>query len=153
MSVISRINKELKDIINDPPNNCTAGPIEDETFHWVATILGPSDSVYENGIFYLDIFFPTNYPFKPPRIIFKTKIWHPNISHTSGAICLDILASQWSPALTISKVLISICSMLTDPNPKDPLVPEAADMYLNDRESFNEYARNWTAQYANSENY
>ena len=148
MSVISRINKELKDIINDPPNNCTAGPVEDEVFHWVATILGPTESPYEHGVFYLDIFFPTNYPFKPPRINFKTKIWHPNISHSSGAICLDILAAKWSPALTISKVLISICSMLTDANPKDPLVPEAADMYLNDRESFNEYARNWTAQYA-----
>lgn len=151
MSVVNRINKELKDIINDPPSNCTAGPTNDSIYQWVATISGPKDSVYENGIFTLDIFFPISYPFVPPRINFRTKIWHPNISHTSGAICLDILANQWSPALTISKVLISICSMLTDPNPKDPLVPEAADMYLNDRETFNTYAKNWTAEYAGGE--
>ena len=151
MSVVLRINKELNDFIKDPPSNCTAGPSDDSMYHWKATILGPEDSVYENGVFYLDIFFPTSYPFKPPRISFITKIWHPNISHSSGAICLDILGGQWSPALTISKVLISICSMLTDPNPKDPLVPEAADMYLNDRASFNEYAKNWTAQYASGE--
>ena len=61
--VISRINKELKEIINDPPSNCTAGPTNDSCYQWSATILGPKDSVYENGVFYLDIFFPTNYPF------------------------------------------------------------------------------------------
>ena len=151
MSVLTRLNKELKDIMKDAPSNISVGPSEDSMYHWKATILGPTDSVYENGVFDLDIFFSTSYPFKAPRINFKTKIWHPNISHSSGAICLDILSAQWSPALTISKVLISICSMLTDPNPSDPLVPEAADMYLHDRASFNEYAKNWTAQYASGE--
>ena len=141
MNVTKRIQKELGDMANDPPSNCTAGPSGDSIFHWVATIMGPKDSPYEDGVFYLDIFFPTSYPFKPPKLNFKTKIWHPNISHASGAICLDILQSQWSPALTISKVLISICSMLTDPNPKDPLVPEIAHQYVN----------NWTIQYAGGE--
>ena len=148
MSVARRIQKELKDIHSDPPSNCSAGPSGDSLFHWNASIMGPADSPYENGVFYMDIFFPTSYPFKPPKVTFKTKIWHPNISHTSGSICLDILASQWSPALTVSKVLISICSMLDEPNPKDPLVPEAADMYLRDIKQYNTYARNWTLQYA-----
>lgn len=100
-----------------------------------ATIMGPGDSPFQGGVFFLSIHFPADYPFKPPKITwvkpffvllgksnffnnfrFTTKIFHPNIN-SNGAICLDILRSQWSPALTISKVLLSICSLLCDPNP------------------------------------
>ncbi len=76
--------------------------------------------------------FSQDYPFKPPKITFRTKIYHCNINN-SGAICLDILKDNWSPALTISKVLLSICSLLTDANPNDPLVANIAQQYLNDR--------------------
>ena len=135
---LKRINKELKDIANDPPAQCSAGPVGDDPFHWQvgilpfrnppldkkpsqATILGPTDSPFEGGVFFLNIHFPTDYPFKPPKFAFTTRIYHPNIN-SNGAICLDILRSQWSPALTVAKVLLSICSLLCDPNPDDPLV-------------------------------
>ena len=109
MSTAQRIAKELENLTADPPANCSAGPIEDDIFHWQATLMGPQDSPYEGGIFVMNIKFPGDYPFKPPKVTFETKIFHPNIN-SSGGICLDILKEAWSPALTISKVLLSICS-------------------------------------------
>lgn len=144
---LKRIQKELSDLQRDPPAQCSAGPVGDDLFHWQATIMGPSDSPYQSGVFFLTIHFPTDYPFKPPKVAFTTKIYHPNIN-SNGSICLDILRSQWSPALTVSKVLLSICSLLCDPNPDDPLVPEIAHTYKADREKYNKLARDWTQKYA-----
>eukprot|EP01015_Nassula_variabilis_P034051 TRINITY_DN831_c0_g2_i5.p1 TRINITY_DN831_c0_g2~~TRINITY_DN831_c0_g2_i5.p1 ORF type:complete len:149 (-),score=13.29 TRINITY_DN831_c0_g2_i5:148-594(-) len=145
---LKRIQKELKDINNDPPSNCSAGPVSDtDQFHWQATIMGPDDSPYAGGVFFLNINFPTDYPFKPPKVSFITRIYHPNIN-SNGSICLDILKDQWSPALTVSKVLLSICSLLTDPNPDDPLVPEIANQYKTDKTRYESIAREWVRKYA-----
>eukprot|EP01026_Neomeris_dumetosa_P049729 TRINITY_DN4352_c0_g2_i1.p2 TRINITY_DN4352_c0_g2~~TRINITY_DN4352_c0_g2_i1.p2 ORF type:complete len:150 (+),score=4.59 TRINITY_DN4352_c0_g2_i1:86-535(+) len=145
-----RIQKELKDLQNDPPTQCSAGPqSQDDIFKWSATIMGPPESPYAGGVFMVQIQFPPDYPFKPPKVNFMTKVYHPNIN-SNGSICLDILKEQWSPALTISKVLLSICSLLTDPNPDDPLVPEIAHIYKTDRKRYEETARAWTAKYAMS---
>ncbi|BFZ17947.1 hypothetical protein BsWGS_20986 [Bradybaena similaris] len=134
---VKRIQKELIDLGRDPPCNCSAGPVGDDIFQWQATILGPADSPYQGGVFFLTITFPSDYPFKPPKVAFSTKIYHPNIN-SNGSICLDILRSQWSPALTISK----------DPNPDDPLVPEIARTFKTNRSEYNRLAKEWTAKYA-----
>ena len=144
---LKRINKELKDMSHDPPANCSAGPVGEDLYHWQSTIMGPSDSPYEGGVYFLDIQFPADYPFKAPRIHFTTKIYHPNINR-QGGICLDILKGQWTPALTLDKLLLSICSLLTDPNPDDPLVPEIANIYKTNRQEFNMRAKEWTQKYA-----
>ena len=138
---------ELVDLGKDPPANCSAGPVGDDMFHWQATIMGPDDSPYAGGVFFLDIHFPADYPFKPPKVHFTTRIYHCNIN-SNGGICLDILKDQWSPALTISKVLLSICSLLTDPNPDDPLVPDIAQLLKTDRARHDSTAREWTSKYA-----
>ena len=143
----TRIKKELELFTKDPPTNSSAGPLDDDIYRWQATIMGPSDSPYQGGVFYLEIHFPPDYPYKPPKIKFNTKIYHPNIN-SSGGICLDILKDQWSPALTISKVLLSICSLLTDPNPDDPLVPSIAELYIHNREEYTMQARAYTLQFA-----
>lgn len=145
---LKRVQKELIDLGRDPPANCSAGPQnENEPMKWQATIMGPDDSPYQGGIFFLNIEFPPDYPFKPPKVQFQTKIYHPNIN-SNGSICLDILKDQWSPALTISKVLLSISSLLTDPNADDPLAPEVASQYKSNREAYNQTAREWTQRFA-----
>ena len=143
-----RLQREYQDILNDPPANCSAGPVtEADFFNWEGVIFGPEDSPFIGGVFKLTIRFPSDYPFKPPIVTFGTKIYHPNIN-SAGGICLDILKSQWSPALSVSKVLLSILSLLTDANPSDPLMPNIAKQYVDDRATYDETAREWTRLYA-----
>jgi len=148
MASKKRILQEMKELQKSEMDSITAGPVSDSNiYEWSATLAGPKESPYEGGIFLLTINFPKNYPFKPPKINFQTKIYHPNIN-SAGSICLDILNSQWSPALTISKTLLSISSLLTDPNPDDPLVSDIAHLYKNNRYEYNQNAKDWTSQYA-----
>jgi ubiquitin-conjugating enzyme E2 D/E len=144
---LKRLQRELIEIQKDTPTNCSAGPNNNDLFNWEATIIGPTETPYEGGIFKLKILFPADYPFKPPKITFETRIYHPNIN-ANGGICLDILKDQWSPALNITKVLLSICSLLDEPNPDDPLMPEIAQLFKSNRAEFNRIAREHTIQYA-----
>jgi len=144
---LKRINTELHALGKDPPAHCSAGPAGDDMFTWQATIMGPANSPYSGGVFFLEINFPNDYPFKPPKVKFNTKIYHCNVND-KGGICLDILKDNWSPALTVSKVLLSICSLLTDPNPDDPLVPEIANKYKTSRGEHDKVAAEWVRKYA-----
>ncbi|GAA6000277.1 hypothetical protein JCM10207_007936 [Rhodosporidiobolus poonsookiae] len=145
-----RIAKELADLSkpNALPDGCSAGPTNDDNvYEWDAQIDGPPDSPYEGGRFALHITLPSDYPFRPPKVTFQTRIYHCNIN-SQGGICLDILKNQWSPALSIIKVLLSVASLLADPNPHDPLVPDIAQKYLKNRKEHDKTAKEWTQKHA-----
>ena len=128
--------------------NISAGPVNDKDLtKWTAVIIGPTKTPYEGGIFNLSIDITAEYPFKPPKVTFVTPIYHPNIN-SNGAICLDILKNNWSPALSLQKVLLSICVLMSTPNPDDPLVPDVAKIYKESRVAFDKTAREYTVKYA-----
>jgi len=109
---------------------------------------GPTDSPYEGGIYKLELFLPGEYPHVPPKVRFLTRIYHPNIDNV-GRICISTLKEDsWSPALHIRAVLISIQSLLTDPNPDDPLANDVADHWKRDEASAKVEARKWNRLYA-----
>ncbi|KAJ0261999.1 hypothetical protein HA466_0050090 [Hirschfeldia incana] len=118
-------------------------------FRWEANLIGPENCPFENGVFAVSIDIPTKYPFKPPKIVFNTKIFHPNVN-VNGEISIDILGSKWSPSLRIDLVLLSICSVLSDP--AEPFVPgnPAVKVYQQDRNAYEKIARMWTLEYANA---
>ena len=105
---------------------------------------------YEGGTFLLEIKIPDTYPFNPPKVKFTTKIWHPNISSVTGAICLDILKDQWAAAMTLRTVLLSIQALLASAEPDDPQDAVVANQYKNNFQVFKLTARHWTNIYAGS---
>ncbi|KAK3737013.1 hypothetical protein QZH41_018396, partial [Actinostola sp. cb2023] len=121
----------------------------DDTFTRLAgEIIGPPDTPFEGGRYSLDIVIPETYPFNPPKVKFTTKIWHPNISSVTGAICLDILKDQWAAAMTLRTVLLSIQSLLASPEPDDPQDAVVAKQFKEDRHAYIETAKHWTHTYA-----
>eukprot|EP00759_Apiculatamorpha_spiralis_P016561 PhF_6_TR22710/c0_g1_i1/m.32349/K06689/UBE2D, UBC4, UBC5; ubiquitin-conjugating enzyme E2 D len=137
-----RLIKELNDLEKDPQEGITltpCGPGDVEPI-WKASVVGPLGTPYEGGVFWIDVKIPRDYPFKPPRVQFTTKLLHPNINQ-NGHVSMSILRESWSPALILRKVVLSLQSLLEDPNPDDSLVPELAHMYKTDRVKYNEQVR------------
>jgi len=120
----------------------------DNLRRWKGKIFGPKDTPYEGGIFIVDIEIPPDYPFKPPKMKFETKLWHPNVSSQTGAICLDILKNEWTPALTIRTALISLQALLCAPEPDDPQDAVVANQYKSNIQAFNAQAKQWVQEYA-----
>ncbi|PKS11075.1 hypothetical protein jhhlp_002836, partial [Lomentospora prolificans] len=144
-----RIAKELSDIRADrDKSGVFAEPIDGDLTRLKGTFPAPPDTVYAGGTYQVDIQIPDSYPFKPPIIKFDTKIFHPNISSQTGAICLDILGTGWSPVQTIKSALISLRMLLEFPNPKDPQDAEVAKMSLEYPEQFARTAHEWAVKYA-----
>ena len=143
-----RIAKEVEEIRRDTSSGVKVEIDEANAAHLVGSISGPEDTPYHKGLFKIDIIIPGDYPFTPPKMKFITKIWHPNISSQTGAICLDILKDAWSPALTIKTAMLSLQALMCAPEPSDPQDAEVAGMYQRNYEQWVSTAKFWTESYA-----
>ena len=143
----ARIMKETQKLASDPIVGIYAEPQVDNPRHFEVMIAGPKDSPYEGGLFKLQLYLPEDYPMVPPKILFMSKIYHPNIDFL-GKICLDILKTNWSPALQIRSVLLSLQLLLSEPNTADPLNESVNAHWLKDKADAENTAKEWTAKYA-----
>jgi ubiquitin-conjugating enzyme E2 D/E len=144
---IKRLTSEYAKLCREPIACCTAEPkSQSDFFKWKAIIEGPPDTPYAGGKFNLDITFPLDYPFKPPQVKMITKCYHPNICDTH--ICVDILQSKWSPALGVTQILLSLSSLLSDPNPEHGLNEEAAQLFVTNRKAYDATAQDWVQKHA-----
>ncbi|XWS51475.1 hypothetical protein CRYUN_Cryun12cG0179400 [Craigia yunnanensis] len=145
----ARVQKELQECSREKDSSgIRVSPKSDNLARLTGIIPGPLGTPYEGGSFEIDIALPDGYPFEPPKMKFVTKVWHPNISSQSGAICLDILKDQWSPALTLKTALLSVQALLSAPEPDDPQDAVVAQQYLREYQTFVGTARYWTESFA-----
>ncbi|XP_057302105.1 ubiquitin-conjugating enzyme E2-22 kDa-like [Hydractinia symbiolongicarpus] len=147
----ARIQREFKEVVRSEEvskNNIRLELIDGSFSKLKGEIMGPPDTPYEGGKFNLDIVIPETYPFNPPKVKFITKIWHPNVSSVTGAICLDILKDQWAAAMTLRTVLLSIQALLASPEPDDPQDAVVAQQFKEQPTAFLRTAKYWTSTYA-----
>jgi len=148
---IARMKREFKEVVSsDEVSKCKIKLelVNDSFTDLKGEIGGPPDTPYEGGVFNLEIKIPETYPFNPPKVKFITKIWHPNISSVTGAICLDILKDQWAAAMTLRTVLLSLQALLASAEPDDPQDAVVASQYKSHNEIFFQTAKHWTNKYA-----
>jgi ubiquitin-conjugating enzyme E2 G1 len=143
------LRKQLNDLKKHPNDGFSAGLVDDNNLYkWEVVIVGPSDTVYEGGMFKAMLEFPQDFPQRPPKMKFITEIWHPNI-HKNGDVCISILhepgedrygyekaSERWLPVHTVETILISVISMLADPNDESPANVDAAKQWRNDFAGF-----------------
>lgn len=110
-------------------------PSDNNIMIWDAVIYGPAETPFEDGTFKLQIEFSEEYPNKPPKVRFMSKMFHPNV-YNDGQICLDILQNRWSPTYDVSSILTSIQSLLDEPNPNSPANAEAAQLFQENRREY-----------------
>lgn len=151
---MTALQSQLRELLQAPPPGVNAGPADEEDMlTWIGTIQGQPGTPYEGGLFMLDLRFPPTYPFDPPHVRFATPIYHPNVND-KGEVCLSILFKTcswdrgWSPALSVSSVLLSLLVLLAEPNTEHSLRPELAALYDNDRAAYEAAAREHTRQHA-----
>ncbi|XP_064466618.1 ubiquitin-conjugating enzyme E2 C-like [Ornithodoros turicata] len=129
-SVAKRLQQELMTLMMSGDKSISAFPDGDNLFRWIGTIQGPTGTVYENLKYRLTLDFPSTYPYASPQVRFDTPCFHPNVD-SQGNICLDILKEKWTALLDVRTILISIQSLLGEPNIASPLNGYAAEIWNN----------------------
>ena len=150
MEAMKYIKKEFDALQNDPilSLGCTVGlPDKKNVFHWEISLCGPVDTPYAGGMFFLTADFTDDYPQKKPEVKFKNKIYHLNVSPSSGHICISTL-NEWKPKTPMVDVISAIFALFYDQNPKSPYSGEMAREYETNRAEFNKKAQEWTKKYA-----
>ncbi|TVY32881.1 Ubiquitin conjugating enzyme E2 B [Lachnellula subtilissima] len=146
-----RISKELAEVTTTPPAGIKVSLVDDNNVHnWNIIMDGPEGSPYAGGKFKLLLVLPTDYPFKPPKINFKTRIWHPNVTFDEhGSMCIGILKPEaWKPSSKILSVLTATQNLLLEPVPDDAVETTAANSFKEDLAGFNKTAKEYTKKYA-----
>ena len=146
---LAQLKKELKELQKDPlaTLGVTCGLIQkDDYFHWNITMLGPQDTPYAGGLFFLTADFKDNYPKTAPEVKFKNKIYHLNVND-GGHVCISTL-NNWVKGTTMSEVLSLIFALFYKENPNSAYSQERANLFKNNREKFDQNVREWTRLYA-----
>ncbi|EDV51572.1 ubiquitin-conjugating enzyme E2 C [Drosophila erecta] len=136
-AVSKRLHKELMNLMMANEKGISAFPDGENIFKWVGTIAGPRNTVYSGQTYRLSLDFPNSYPYAAPVVKFLTSCFHPNVD-LQGAICLDILKDKWSALYDVRTILLSIQSLLGEPNNESPLNAQAAMMW-NDQKEYKKY--------------
>ena len=159
LQAMKRINEEYNEIKKNPMTTfgITVGlPDKENLFEWICSIIGPKDSFYRGGIFFLKIKFPDNYPLEKPEIVFLTPIYHLNVQYLTGKvsplghICINSL-NKWKPEYKLQKILPEIFSFFSANNPDssyDDFKNTRRNEYVYNRELFEKKAKYFTKKYA-----
>jgi ubiquitin-conjugating enzyme E2 D/E len=143
-AALRRVMREYQDAIGE---GFSVFVTDNDVSLWKALLPGPQGTPYADGHFVVSFRFPQDYPFRPPKVLFLTPVFHCNVN-SSGSICLDILKSSWTPALTTAKVLHSLLSLLREPNADDPLDAVKATVLRENPAEYHRLAAESTAQWA-----
>lgn len=145
-----RLLKEHQELAREGAGGeLSLAPVDGNLYRWQGWIAGPSGTPYAGGRFKVELAIPSQYPLYPPSVKFLTQIFHPNVHHASGEICLDILKAAWSPVWTLQATLRAILVLLAHPEPDSPLNCDAGNLLRNgDPRGFRSLARMYTALYA-----
>ncbi|XP_024010280.1 ubiquitin-conjugating enzyme E2 8-like [Eutrema salsugineum] len=138
--------KEIERVKSPLYSTC---PVDGDISYWKALLFGPAGSPYENGVFLIDMHFPPQYPFKPPKVFFRTKVFHPNVGDRGDIFLWMLSTDYYSPSSTIHKVLTKIHEMLSNPElgEGEYYDKDKAKMYKEDKSGFDGRAREWTLEH------